>query len=71
MTDYSPEGVRAWMDSYAAPAYNAYGDSAQWKTFDGRPMPAWRDLPPETQSHWRMAALSVLAVRALNSDVEG
>ena len=24
--------------------FDAYGDAAGWKTFDGRPMPTWEEL---------------------------
>ena len=41
--------------------YDAYGSAAQWRTFDGRPMPTWADLGTsdtgrETQRRWEVAA---------------
>lgn len=59
--DYSPEGVRAWMDGYGRTAYEAYSRNAQGLTFDGRPMPDWNDLTDAVQNHWIMAALTVVA----------
>lgn len=40
----------------AKAAYEEYGDTAEWETFDGRPMPAWDDLPERTRTLWAMAA---------------
>lgn len=40
-------------------AYEAYGDSVDWKTFDGRPMPEWSDLGERIQQAWVDAALAV------------
>jgi len=44
--------------------YEAYGATAEWKTFDGRPMPTWDDLGKtdtgrETQRRWDVAALAI------------
>ena len=36
--------------------YEAYGDHAAWKTFDGRAMPAWEGLTDAVRSHWAAAA---------------
>ncbi len=32
--------------------YREYGNSAEWKNFQGDPMPIWQDLPPYTKEHW-------------------
>lgn len=40
-------------------AYEAYGDLADWKTFDGRDMPQWGDLPDRTRTLWATASLAV------------
>ena len=35
-----------------ARAYHTYGESACWLTHDGKPMPAWVDLPSGVKAHW-------------------
>lgn len=40
--------------------YEHYGDHAQWKTFDGRAMPAWGALNDAVRSHWGAAARHAL-----------
>lgn len=37
-------------------AYEAYARSTGGKTFDGRDMPAWNDLPKRIQDAWTAAA---------------
>lgn len=32
--------------------YNEYGRSAEWKNFQGNPMPTWQELPVTTREHW-------------------
>jgi hypothetical protein len=44
----------------AARVYDGYGDDADWKTFDGRPMPRWHELPYRTRRHW-CAGVAVIA----------
>jgi hypothetical protein len=47
--------IPTWDDvvaGLAARFYNAYGDDANWLTFDGKPMPRWHDLQPDTRRHW-------------------
>lgn len=44
--------------------YEAYGDTAEWRTFDGRPMPTWEELGAtktgqETQRRWEVAARAI------------
>jgi hypothetical protein len=44
--------------------YDAYGGAANWRTFDGRPMPTWEQLGAtdtgrETQRRWEVAADAV------------
>jgi len=46
--------------------YEAYGASAGWETFDGRPMPLWHELSAtetgrETQRRWGVAAEAIRA----------
>lgn len=40
-------------------AYEAYGNLADWHTFDGRDMPQWGDLPDRTQTLWAASSLRV------------
>ncbi len=42
-------------------AYQAYGDSADWKNYAGLPMPAWGQLTPAVRRHWRAAVSAVAA----------
>ncbi len=39
--------------------YNAYGQDAGWKTFDGRDMPQWADLTPVIKARWEVAAEAI------------
>ncbi len=44
--------------------YDAYGETAGWTTYDGRPMPRWEALGAsvngrETQRRWEVAATAV------------
>lgn len=45
--------------SLAQVAFEAYAESTKWRTFDGRPIPNWGDLPREVQLAWSEAALAV------------
>lgn len=45
-------------------AFDAYGEAAGWKTFDGRPMPRWDEPLPhmvETRRRWEVAAEAVIS----------
>lgn len=49
--------------------FDAYGETAGWKTFDGRPMPRWEDLASrpegiETRRRWEVTAAAILKVVA-------
>jgi surface antigen len=37
--------------------YQAYGNAADWKNYQGNPMPQWSELPPNIQTYWRAAAI--------------
>lgn len=43
-------------------AYQAYGDSAEWKNYQDKPMPTWEELPKAIQDHWRSAVIRVRSV---------
>lgn len=48
-------------------AYKAYARSTGGKTFDGRDMPTWEDLPKNIQQAWRAAAEAVLQSNILDN----
>ena len=41
--------------------YEAYAVSTGGKTFDGRDMPKWHELPQRIQEAWEASALAILA----------
>ena len=41
--------------------YTAYAEHTDNKTFDGRDMPNWRDLPVRIQAAWEAAAGAIVA----------
>lgn len=43
-------------------AYNAYAAETGGKTFDGRDMPKWHELPMRIQNAWRAAAGAVVTM---------
>jgi hypothetical protein len=43
--------------------YNAYGVHADWKSWNGNPMPQWDELNEAVQSHW--IAVAQLAIDEL------
>lgn len=45
---------------YAERAYQAYGNKADWKNFQGNPMPTWEDLPENIRTYWTEAASQVI-----------
>lgn len=56
------------MESLARVAYEAYAEKTGGKTWDGREMPAWDDLPQQTRDAWDAATQA--AVKALKSKAE-
>lgn len=36
--------------------YDAYGQSAGWKNFQGNPMPTWEELPNNIRANWSASA---------------
>lgn len=53
MTDTDDQIVLAKL------AYAAYGQSTDFKNYQGNPMPAWADLGPAIQAAWVAAAGAV------------
>lgn len=45
---------------YGKVGYDAYAKSTGGKTFDGRDMPKWEDLPEPIRKAWWHAAMSIL-----------
>jgi hypothetical protein len=43
----------------AKEGYQAYGDKAQWKNYQGLPMPVWDNLPENIKSYWVAAAKTI------------
>lgn len=52
-----PEGNTGMIDwtFIASQAYKAYGEYRHYRTFDGKPMPLWDDLPDFIQKAWEVA----------------
>lgn len=46
--------------NYAKVGYEAYAEFTGGKTFDGRDMPKWGNLPDKTKEAWLEAALAIL-----------
>lgn len=42
--------------------YEAYGNDAGWKSYDGRSMPEWDDLPENVKRHWVAATREICDV---------
>lgn len=43
----------------AKAAYAAYGGATGHKNYQGKPMPAWKDLTPAIQTAWEVAAEAI------------
>jgi hypothetical protein len=48
----------------ARTGYEGYAKKTLGKTFDGRPMPKWEDLPPHTVEAWKAAVLAMEGERS-------
>lgn len=47
------------MDELGKVAYDAYGNSVQWKTVSGHQMPLWEEQHPRLKAAWDSAAQAV------------
>jgi hypothetical protein len=47
------------MFAWAKIAYKAYGETTEWKNFQGEPMPEFENLPLIIKKAWERAALAV------------
>lgn len=54
-----PENITRPLRNYGALGYSAYAQFTGGKTFDGRDMPKWGDLPERIQRAWNAAADAV------------
>ena len=39
-------------------AYEAYCEHQDWKAFDGKPIPEWKDVREDIQQAWEIAAVA-------------
>jgi hypothetical protein len=53
----------------AAVGYQAYGEWAGWKNYQGRPMPTWDELPDPQRHAWEAAAWAI--ARRVNNESAG
>jgi len=44
------------MSAIAELLYEAYGDAACWKNYQGKSMPRWGDLPENIRTYWTASA---------------
>jgi len=49
------------LEDLARMAYRAYGETTDFKNYQGLPMPTWDDLGERIQTAWRAAAESVVS----------
>jgi len=52
------------MDGFGALGYEAYARSTGGKTWDGKDMPKWEDLPQRIKDAWMAAADAVMRAHA-------
>lgn len=52
-------------------AYTAYGDTVDWKNFQGNPMPSWEQLPDIIQRAWEAAAENAVLFVGVNIQLDG
>lgn len=50
------------VTSLAWSLYTAYGNHADWTTWNGNQMPNWVDLSDTVQSHWIAAAKCAMCI---------
>ena len=48
------------IDHYAKIGYDAYGDNADWKNYQGKPMPTWDELPENIKESWRVSTKAIM-----------
>lgn len=55
-------------NTLARTAYEAYATYTGGKTFDGRPMPTWAELPDRIKSAWQAASAAATGAKAPSFD---
>lgn len=55
MTKHLPMGFQRPLGELAKIGYEAYGDEAAWKAYNGEPMPQWDELPQHIRTRWIVA----------------
>jgi hypothetical protein len=48
------------LTTLAESAYNAYGETTDFKNYQGLPMPKWNELSERIQSAWKAAVNDVM-----------
>jgi hypothetical protein len=59
-----PEGFDKTLGELAQIGYEAYGAEADWKAYNGEPMPQWNDLPQHIRTKWTVATGAIAKVLA-------
>jgi len=60
-----PEGFDKTLAELGRVGYEAYGAEADWKAYNGEPMPQWEELPGHIRTKWAVAAGAI--AKALSS----
>lgn len=48
------------LEAIAKIGYRAYGETTEYKNYQGLPMPTWEELPPRIQQAWIAASSAVM-----------
>jgi hypothetical protein len=48
-----------WAYRLGRIGYDAYGEVAEWKNYEGKPMPKWDELPQHIRDKWAAAASAI------------
>lgn len=51
-------------EALARTGYEAYGAHADWKAYNGQPMPRWDELRPDIKEKWGVAAEAIVNAAA-------
>jgi hypothetical protein len=51
------------MSTLGRAAYAGYGDRTGWKTYDGRVMPEWEELPERIREAWEAAGAAAVVMQ--------
>jgi len=54
-----PSTETEWAYRLGEIGYEAYGDAADWKNYEGKPMPRWVELPQHIRDKWAAAASAI------------